>query len=128
MDDEEIIHKTMGRILGKIGYEVVSVHDGNEALPAYRDALDRGNPFNIVIMDLTIPGTMGGKETVGQLLETDPKAGVLVSSGYSNDPVMANYAAYGFCGRLSKPVRMEELADTLKRALEEKEDEKDNSK
>jgi PAS domain S-box-containing protein len=121
MDDEEIIQRTMGRMLGKFGYEVVSVYDGNEALSAYRTALDRGTPFDIVIMDLTIPGTMGGKEAVGQLLKIDPEARVLVSSGYSNDPVMANYAAYGFCGRLAKPVGMQELAETVKRVLTEKE-------
>ena len=121
MDDEEIIQKTMGRMLRTLGYEVVSAYNGNEALPAYRAALDRGTPFDIVIMDLTIPGTMGGKEAVGQLLEIDPEARVLVSSGYSNDPVMANYAAYGFCGRLSKPVGMEELADTVERVLAKKE-------
>ena len=68
-------------------------------------------------MDLTIPGEMGGKEAAGKLLEIDPTAHVLVSSGYSQDPVMANYADYGFAGRLPKPVDIEELADTVKKAL-----------
>jgi DNA-binding NarL/FixJ family response regulator len=66
-------------------------------------------------MDLTIPGGMGGREAIGKLLEIDPKAQVLVSSGYSNDPVMANFSQYGFAGRITKPVDIEELADTVKR-------------
>ena len=70
-------------------------------------------------MDLTIPGGMGGKEAIGRLLEIDSQAQVLVSSGYSNDPVMANYADYGFVGRVSKPVDIKELADTVKSVLEE---------
>ena len=68
-------------------------------------------------MDLTIPGGMGGKEAVKKLLEINPQAQVIVSSGYSNDPVMANYADYGFAGRAAKPVDIEELADAVKRIL-----------
>ena len=117
MDDEETIHRTVGTMLKVIGYDVKSVCDGNEALQVYTAALESGSPFNIVIMDLTIPGEMGGKEAAGKLLEIDPTAHVLVSSGYSQDPVMANYADYGFAGRLPKPVDIEELADTVKKAL-----------
>ena len=95
-----------------------SVHDGAEAIQAYGAACGSGKPFDVVIMDLTIPGGMGGKEAVGKLLERDPQARVLVTSGYSNDPVMANYAEYGFVGALAKPISIQELADMLKRVLD----------
>jgi two-component system, cell cycle sensor histidine kinase and response regulator CckA len=117
MDDEETIHQTVGAMLKLLGYDVKSVFDGDEALQMYTAVLESREPFDIVIMDLTIPGGMGGKETVGKLLEIDPQAHVLVSSGYSHDPVMANYAEYGFVGKITKPVAIEELADTVKKAL-----------
>ena len=118
MDDEEVLHRTVGRTLKLLGYEVESVYDGEAALQAYKEALESAKPFHIVIMDLTIPGGMGGKEAVGKLLEIDPRARVLVSSGYSQDPVMANYADYGFAGRVTKPVAIQELANTVKNVLD----------
>ena len=119
MDDEEIIHRTVGRTLKMLGFEVDSVHDGDEALRAYRAALEADKPYGVVIMDLTIPGGMGGKEAVTKLLEIDPNAQVIVSSGYSNDPVMANYVDYGFCAVSPKPVNLRELVTTIQRILAE---------
>jgi two-component system, cell cycle sensor histidine kinase and response regulator CckA len=121
MDDEETIHRMIGRTLRTLGYAVESVHDGEEALKAYKMALGSDKPFDVVIMDLTIPGGMGGKEAVGLLHEIDPQSQVIVSSGYSNDPVMANYADYGFVGKVTKPVEIEELAETVKRVWEGRE-------
>ena len=69
-----------------------------------------GQPFDAVIMDLTIPGGMGGKKTIAKLLEIDPGAVAVVSSGYSTDPILANYEKYGFCGAVTKPYRIEELS------------------
>jgi len=121
MDDEETIHGMVGRTLKVLGYEVKSVYDGDDALQIYKAALEFDEPFDVVIMDLTIPGGMGGKEAVGKLLEIDSKAQVIVSSGYANDPVMANFSQYGFAGRVAKPVDIEELADTVKRILTDRE-------
>ena len=117
MDDEETIHRTVGRTLKLLGYEVESVYDGEDALQAYKAALETDTSFDIVIMDLTIPGAMGGQEAVGKLLEIDPQAKVLVSSGYADDPVMTHFAESGFAGQVTKPVDMQELADTVKRVL-----------
>ncbi|MFA7373711.1 MAG: response regulator, partial [bacterium] len=85
------------------------------AIEAYKAALNSGYPFDVVIMDLTIPGGMGGKDAAEQLRALDAKAKVIVSSGYSNDPVLAEYRQYGFSGVINKPYRIEEMIDILYR-------------
>ena len=117
MDDEETIHRVISRTLNKLGYDVKSVYAGEEALEAYKAAMETEEPFVAVIMDLTIPGGMGGKEAIGKLNEIDPQARVIVSSGYANDPVMADFAGHGFAGKVSKPVDIENLAGTVKKVL-----------
>lgn len=117
MDDEEIIHQSVAMMLRMIGYEVESAYDGAEALQCYQASIEQQKPFDVVLMDLTIPGGMGGKEAVGKLHEIDPQAHVLVSSGYADDPVMAQYANYGFAGKIAKPVDMEQLAAAIKGVL-----------
>ena len=119
MDDEESIRKMTQRMLGKMGHEVLLAPSGEDAVKQYREALDQGLPVDLVIMDLTIPGGMGGKETVKEILALNPRAKVLVSSGYSTDPVMASYSEYGFCGAIVKPFQLSELKKTLARILEE---------
>jgi two-component system, cell cycle sensor histidine kinase and response regulator CckA len=96
---------------------VGSTYSGEEALQVYEAALGSDKPFRVVIMDLTIPGGMGGKEAISKLREIDPQAQVIVSSGYANDPVMANFSQYGFAGRVAKPVDIKELADTVEKLL-----------
>jgi len=113
MDDEEVLRKVAERMLLKLGYEVQCVQDGTEAIELYRKAERTGQAFDAVIMDLTIPGGMGGKETVSQLLNVDPQARCVVSSGYSNDPIMSDYHRFGFKGAVSKPYRIEELSWVL---------------
>ena len=119
MDDEDIVLDAAGEVLTYLGYAVVTAKEGREALNLYEEALKRGEPFQAVIMDLTIPGGLGGKEAVQELLRSDPHAKVIVSSGYSTDPVMADYRSYGFCGVVTKPYSIEELGKTLHRVLKE---------
>jgi PAS domain S-box-containing protein len=121
MDDVEVILRTVGRTLRLLGYDVESALDGDEAIGKYSSALTAGKPYDVVVMDLTIPGGMGGKEAIGKLLEVDPHAQVLVSSGYSHDPVMADYADYGFVGSVVKPIDVGELADSICRVLKARE-------
>ena len=118
MDDEESIRDLSAEMLGVYGYTVDSAVDGKEAIEKYISAAKTGYSFDIVIMDLTIPGGMGGKETIKKLLTIDPKAKVIVSSGYSTDPIIANYSDYGFRGRLVKPFKIEDLENELSRVME----------
>lgn len=123
MDDEDIIRDVATDILTTIGYEVKTVTDGGEAIKFYNEAKGRGEPFDVVIMDLTIPGGIGGKEAVKTLLEVDPSAKVIVSSGYSNDPIMADYERHGFKRVVLKPYKVPELAravyEVIKGGVEE---------
>ncbi|MDD3805808.1 MAG: response regulator, partial [bacterium] len=115
MDDEEAVRSVVGRILEHLGWEVECAEEGSQAIEAYKAALNSGYPFDVVIMDLTIPGGMGGKDAAEQLRALDAKAKVIVSSGYSNDPVLAEYRQYGFSGVINKPYRIEEMIDILYR-------------
>jgi PAS domain S-box-containing protein len=109
MDDERLVRELAARLLAKAGYEVTAVESGSAALAAYRDARDRGQPYAVVVMDLTVPGGGGGKETMRELLAFDPAAKGIVVSGYSDDPVLADHQAYGFAAALAKPYRPDEL-------------------
>jgi len=117
MDDEASLRKVAERMLLKLGYEVQCVHDGAEAIKSYEQAQQRGQSFDAVIMDLTIPGGMGGQKTIEKLLKIDSKAVAVVSSGYSNDPIMSNYKKYGFRGVVTKPYRIEELSWVMRDVL-----------
>ncbi len=117
MDDEEIVREVAGEMLGHIGFEVDFARHGEEALEKYIEAKHNGKPFDIVIMDLTVPGGMGGADAIKKLLEIDPAAKAIVSSGYSNNPVMASYRDFGFSGMVSKPFHLDEMAKTLENAL-----------
>lgn len=113
MDDEGFIREIAAEILEFNGFEMESCADGNEAVELFKTAKERNAPFDAVILDLTVPGGMGGREAATQLRRIDPDAVLIVSSGYSNDPVIANYRQYGFSGAIHKPFD----ADTLTRAL-----------
>ncbi len=113
MDDEEPVLKLARMALLRLGYDVEAVTDGATAVTAYKKAMEEGNSFDAVIMDLTIPGGVGGKETLARIRRIDPLVKAIVSSGYSNDPVMADYESYGFCGRVAKPYKVRELAEVV---------------
>jgi len=117
MDDEDLVREIATYILGFMGYEVATCADGQEAVELFRAALTNNIPFSAVILDLTIPGGVGGKETAARIMEIDPDAVLIVSSGYSSDPVIANFRHYGFSGVVSKPFDTEGLARELKRLV-----------
>ncbi len=119
MDDEKVVTDVACEMLGVLGYEAVGVANGEEALERYAEALEAGRPFDVVLMDLTIPGGMGGKEALAKLKEIDPQVKAIVSSGYSNDPLMSRFAEYGFSGVVAKPYRLEDLAAAVKKVLNE---------
>ena len=109
-------------LLEHMGYRVEVAGSGEDAIELYRMALDEGDPLDVVIMDLTIPGGMGGKEAIVKLKEIEPEVKVIVSSGYSNDPIMANYREYGFVGILTKPYSGKEMAAAIERAMHNNQD------
>lgn len=117
MDDEEPIREMASFLLHRFGFEVVCVNDGGEALRQFQAARSAGEPFALVIMDLTVPGGMGGRETMAQLRLIDPAVRAIVSSGYSSDPVLANFRAHGFCGVVAKPYDVPGFARVLRDAL-----------
>jgi len=113
MDDEEMIRAVAGQMLTRVGYAVEFAANGEEAVECFEEARISGFPFNAVILDLTIPGGMGGIKTVERLREIDPEVIAIVSSGYSDDPVLADYEKYGFQGALPKPYKIFELSEVL---------------
>jgi two-component system cell cycle sensor histidine kinase/response regulator CckA len=114
MDDEETVREVASRMLKHIGYEDVEVAaDGTAAINMYRQAMRAGKPFDVVILDLTIPGGMGGKETIKKLLEINPGVKAIVSSGYSSDSAVAEYKEHGFSGVVAKPYTIEQLRTAL---------------
>jgi len=117
MDDEEMVRMTAKAALEELGYLVECTENGSAAVELYRRRKEEGNSFVAVIMDLTIPGGIGGKEAINSLIQIDPKVKAIVSSGYASDPVMANYREYGFCAVLSKPYRLQEMSKALQVSL-----------
>lgn len=117
MDDEKIICEVVTAMLNESGFSVCCATDGKQAAAMYAKALKTDMPFDLVILDLTVPGGLGGKETINLILESDPDAKVIVSSGYADDPVMAKYREYGFSGIVAKPYTYEKLLSVIREAL-----------
>ena len=117
MDDEEIVREVCRKMLEKIGCRVMTSCGGEEALLAYHTMMG-SDPFDAVILDLTIPEGVGGKDTMENLLKIDPRARGIVSSGYSDDPVISHYEEYGFKAVMKKPYNLIEMVEILKNVIE----------
>lgn len=117
MDDEEMIRDVATEILLFLGYEVESCANGHDAVERFRQARENGAPFSAVILDLTVPDGMGGREAAALMREIDPRAVLIVSSGYSHDPVTANFRDYGFSGAIPKPFDVQQLGEELARLI-----------
>jgi PAS domain S-box-containing protein len=117
MDDENALRDIAGEMLGHIGYDVEFARDGAEAIKMYSEAITSEKPFDIVIMDLTIPGGMGGAEAVQKLHEIDPRVKAIVSSGYTNDPIIKDFKEYNFSGVITKPFDVDELVRVIESVL-----------
>ncbi len=117
MDDEEIIRELVAEVFGDLGHEVMIVTNGSDAVKAYRQARDSERPFDAVILDLTIPGGMGGKKTIRKLQTIDTEVKAVVASGYSDDPIMTNFRRYGFKDAIAKPYTVGKLRAVLSKVL-----------
>jgi PAS domain S-box-containing protein len=118
MDDEEGIREMASQLLRRIGFVVEAAPDGAAAVEAYQRGQAEGRRFDLVIMDLTVPGGMGGLDCMRELLKLDPQVRAIVSSGYSSDPVMSDHRAYGFKGMIPKPYRITDFAKVIRQVLE----------
>ncbi len=119
MDDEEMIQELIGEILSRIGYTVCFASNGTEAIELYKEAIDENKPFDVVIMDLTIPNGLGGKEAIKKLIEINPAVKAVVSSGHSSDPIVENYRDYGFKGAIIKPYKIKDVSTTINKIIKE---------
>ncbi|SHJ90537.1 PAS domain S-box-containing protein [Malonomonas rubra DSM 5091] len=117
VDDEEGVRTIATEMLKEMGHDVLTADEGQLAVDIYRKNLEQKTPIDVMIMDLTIPGGMGGEEALQKILAIDPEAKAAVSSGYSNDPVMAKYADYGFSAAIAKPYQFADMAKTINELL-----------
>ncbi|MCB2180455.1 MAG: transporter substrate-binding domain-containing protein [Desulfobulbaceae bacterium] len=117
MDDEEIVRDVAMKMLSHMGYEVQCVAEGKQAIDCYTEVFGTEKSIDLVIMDLTVPGGMGGREAAGEIMKIDPEAKVIVASGYSNDEVLSNYKAFGFKGVVNKPFLLADLSRVIARVM-----------
>ena len=117
MDDDPQVQEVYRVALTRLGYELQITSNGHEAIEAYQRGLETGQRFDAVVMDLTVPGSMGGNEAMKALQSLDPTVLGVVASGYSNDPVMSDFRKAGFSGALRKPFSLHQLGHALKQVL-----------
>jgi two-component system, cell cycle sensor histidine kinase and response regulator CckA len=117
MDDEEMVREVLNNMLSHLGYEAVFAKDGVEALDIFSKAQNPGERFDALILDLTVPGGMGGKAVMEELVKIDPKIKAIVCSGYSEDPIMSEFASYGFSGVIAKPYKISQLSEVLREMI-----------
>ncbi|MBW6515259.1 MAG: PAS domain S-box protein [Candidatus Cloacimonetes bacterium] len=118
MDDDLVLIEVVTEMLVSLGYNVTTTNEGLSTIKKYKEMKELGQKYDLVILDLTIPGGMGGKDTIKEIIEYDPEAVCIVSSGYSSDPVMSQYEKHGFKAVLTKPYSLQQLGDTLKKVLD----------
>lgn len=121
MDDEPMLRQLAEAVMDHLGYQCETARHGKEAVAKYKEAMDKGEPFDMVILDLTVKGGMGGIPTMAQLLSVDPNVKAVIYTGYSADPILENYRLYGFQGALPKPYAIKDMADMIRRILGKKE-------
>ncbi|HGE72692.1 TPA: PAS domain S-box protein [Candidatus Poribacteria bacterium] len=117
MDNDDMVRELATKMLETAGYSVTKANDGGEAIRLYREAMESGHPYDVVILDLTVPGGMGGKEAMKFLLKTDPNIKAIASSGYSNDSIMSEYKKYGFTAVIAKPYKVRELSEIVSKVI-----------
>ena len=117
MDDEQIILDVTLEVLKFLGYSVMFAREGAAAIDLYKNEKAAGVPFDMVILDLSVPDGMGGKEAIGLLKAFDPDVNAVVSTGFSNDPVVLDFASYGFSGKLTKPYKINDLKKVLEQLI-----------
>ncbi|HFE65231.1 MAG TPA: PAS domain S-box protein [Caldithrix sp.] len=119
VDDEEAVREIVSQILNDLGYTVTTATSGEEAIRIYSEEFNQSKPFNLVIMDLTLPGGIGGTTAIQKIHDLDPDVKAVVASGYSSDPVMAHFADYGFAGCIKKPFTVKEISSVVSELLSE---------
>lgn len=117
MDDEQVILDVTNEVLRFLGYEVMFARDGAAAIELYRQEREKGKPFDLVILDLSVPDGVGGKEAFEKLHALDPAAKIVISSGFTNDPMLTDYASFGLNGVLAKPYRITEIKALLENMI-----------
>jgi len=121
MDDEQVILDVTDEVLKFLGYDAMFAREGASAVEIFSRERQRGHPFDLVILDLSVPDGMGGKEAFEKIREIDPSVKVVISSGYTNDPMMTDYAKFGFSGILAKPYRINDIKVLLEKMIPKKE-------
>jgi CheY-like chemotaxis protein len=117
MDDEGMVRDMLTDLLMAMGYDVETANDGLASIDLYIKAVESQQPYKMVILDLTVPGGLGGKLTMERLLAIDPDVKGIIISAYTDDPVIQNYRQYGFLGALTKPFTLKELQNILEKYL-----------
>ncbi|MGC2061709.1 MAG: PAS domain S-box protein [Thermodesulfovibrionales bacterium] len=118
MDDEDVVRRVATEMIAALGHDVEVAENGGKAIALFRQAKESGKPYDLVILDLTIKGGMGGEEAIQKILEIDPNAKAVVSSGYADNPVVAHYRDYGFSAFLNKPYKLADLKECLNSSLQ----------
>lgn len=117
MDDERDVREVAGKMLSHLGFKVTLAQDGDQALNLYKHAMSRSEPYDAVILDLTIPGGMGGRQAIVKLREVDPAVRAIVASGFSTNSILSDFQAHGFLGAITKPFTLQSMSQTLTQVL-----------
>ncbi|HPG59496.1 MAG TPA: response regulator, partial [Candidatus Wallbacteria bacterium] len=119
MDDESIVREVTSNLLKHLGYEVYTVNNGSEAIASFVRAHEENRPFDALILDLIVPGDLGGQEVLQKLNAQGLSAKAIAASGFSNETIMSEYKRYGFCAMISKPYKIKELDEMIQKIIKE---------